>query len=89
MPQPLRWAQACSRVAGVSPWNIWIGSSGVWSLAAREKSEGVASADKKVPARKPRRGGEPHIGQALRSVWDETLGEQIPADMLDLLGKLN
>lgn len=64
-------------------------SSGVWSLAAREKSEGVASTDRKGPARKPRRGGEPHIGQALRSVWDETLGEQIPADMLDLLGKLN
>jgi hypothetical protein len=64
-------------------------SSGVWSLAAKEKNEGVASTDKKGAARKPRRNGESHIGQALRSVWDETLGEQVPADMLDLLGKLN
>ncbi|WP_192807714.1 NepR family anti-sigma factor [Sphingomonas sp. KC8] len=40
-------------------------------------------------AEKPRRRNASHIGQALRSAWDETLGEQVPSDMLDLLGKLN
>lgn len=31
---------------------------------------------------------EPQIGRALRSVYDQTVGEAIPAEMLDLLGKL-
>jgi len=35
-------------------------------------------------ARKP----EPQIGRALRSVYDNTVGEDIPAEMLELLGKL-
>lgn len=34
-------------------------------------------------------GVEPHIGRALRSVYDETVSEAIPAGMLDLLGKLD
>ena len=29
------------------------------------------------------------VGRALRSVYDETLREDIPDDFLDLLGKLN
>ena len=28
------------------------------------------------------------VGRALRTVYDETLREEIPADFLDLLGKL-
>lgn len=31
---------------------------------------------------------EPQIGRALRSVYDQTVGEAIPAEMLELLGKL-
>lgn len=38
---------------------------------------------------KSRRGSDSHLGQALRSAWDETLREQVPPDMLDLLGKLD
>lgn len=38
----------------------------------------------------PRKAGdEPHIGKALRSVYDETVSEAIPSDLLDLLGRLD
>ncbi|WP_332811677.1 NepR family anti-sigma factor [Sphingomonas sp.] len=30
----------------------------------------------------------PEVGRALRSVYDDTLNEKIPPDLLDLLGKL-
>ncbi|MCY7280398.1 MAG: hypothetical protein LH610_05785, partial [Sphingomonas bacterium] len=29
------------------------------------------------------------VGRALRSVYDTTLGERVPDDFLDLLGKLS
>lgn len=29
------------------------------------------------------------VGRALRSVYDQTLGERVPDDFLDLLGKLS
>ena len=29
------------------------------------------------------------VGKALRSVYDATLGERVPDDFLDLLGKLS
>lgn len=32
---------------------------------------------------------QPQIGRALRSVYDETVSEAIPSEMLDLLGKLD
>jgi hypothetical protein len=44
------------------------------------------------PARSPRRkkrGEGPEIGGALRSVYQQTVDEQIPPDLLDLLGKLS
>jgi hypothetical protein len=37
--------------------------------------------------RPPKRGSD--IGRALRSVYDETLRENVPDDFLDLLGKLS
>ena len=64
-------------------------------LAAKEKKERVANTGnalrqaEKLRSEKPRRRNDAHIGQALRSAWNETVGEQVPADMLDLLGKLN
>lgn len=41
-------------------------------------------------AAKPGEAGAPdsNVGQALRSVYDEAVGEDIPREMLDLLGKL-
>ena len=32
---------------------------------------------------------EPQIGEALRSVYDRTVSEAIPSEMLDLLGRLD
>ena len=43
----------------------------------RRKSDTAASA------------AEPQIGQALRSVYDRTVNEAIPSEMLDLLGRLD
>lgn len=34
------------------------------------------------------RGDEKDMGNALRSVYDETVNEEIPPEMLDLLSKL-
>jgi hypothetical protein len=38
---------------------------------------------------KPRGKRGADVGRALRSVYDETLREEVPDDFLDLLGKLN
>jgi hypothetical protein len=35
-----------------------------------------------------RRSGAPEVGSALRSVYQRTVNEDIPPEMLDLLGKL-
>jgi len=44
----------------------------------------------KTPARTRNRGQRTgDIGRALRSVYDETLREDVPDDFLNLLGKLN
>lgn len=37
---------------------------------------------------KKKRGAAPEVGSALRSAYQRTLDEQIPPEMLDLLGKL-
>lgn len=39
--------------------------------------------------RGPGAGSEPQIGRALRSVYDQTVGEAIPDEMLELLGRLH
>lgn len=46
----------------------------------------------KAPAAKPARrksGQSGDVGSALRSVYQRTVDEQIPPEMLDLLGKLD
>jgi hypothetical protein len=40
------------------------------------------------PARRRKRTETPEIGHALRSVYDKAVAEQVPKDLLDLLGKL-
>lgn len=57
-----------------------------------ERAEGEDSRDKgrntKV-ARKSKPSGRPaDLGRALRSVYDDTLREDIPSDLKDLLGRL-
>lgn len=43
----------------------------------------------KAPPRRKRRSDSPEIGGALRSVYQQTVDETIPPDLLDLLGKLD
>lgn len=45
-----------------------------------------ASAEKS--ARATKRAPVPEVGNALRSAYDQAVNEEIPAEMLDLLGKL-
>ena len=55
------------------------------------RRKGSASADGDTTAKsrsKERIGDAPELGSALRSVYDSTLNETIPPEMLDLLGKL-
>lgn len=48
----------------------------------KEKSSDEAKA-------KSRKGRDDSLGRALKSVYDETLREDIPDDLRDLLGKLD
>ena len=48
--------------------------------ASKPKPAGGVSARSKSPS---------DVGRALRSVYDTTLGERVPDDFLDLLGKLS
>jgi hypothetical protein len=51
----------------------------------------VPNAKRKVErkAAKPKGGAQDSsVGQALRSVYEKAIGEDIPQEMLDLLGKL-
>ena len=43
-----------------------------------------------MPTDKPKtkRGSTPEVGQALRAAYQRTIDEDIPTEMLDLLGKL-
>jgi hypothetical protein len=54
----------------------------------RKSRDAPDSETSRKPRAKTRKGDSPELGQALRSVYDRTLNEQIPPEMLDLLGKL-
>ncbi len=56
----------------------------------RRKSERAAAGEPSAgPQRKKKKGaGGSDIGTALRSAYQRTVEEQIPPDLLDLLGKL-
>jgi len=43
----------------------------------------------KSPSRKPAKSREGAIGDALRSVYQQTVSEDVPSEFLDLLGKLD
>ena len=47
------------------------------------------SSGERTPAPRPRgRTGAPGVGNALREAYQEALREEVPPEMLDLLGKL-
>ncbi len=58
--------------------------SGTSKANGRRSQHGSRSADKKD--RKERAGT---VGRALRTVYDDTLREEVPKDFLDLLRKLD
>ena len=41
-----------------------------------------------TPRRRKKRGTTPEVGQALRAAYQQAVSEDIPPEMLDLLGKL-
>lgn len=49
---------------------------------------GEAGKGDKVAAKKKSSGRPADVGRALRSVYDDTLREDIPSDLKDLLGRL-
>ncbi|WP_395000229.1 NepR family anti-sigma factor [Sphingomonas sp.] len=55
--------------------------------AGEDKSQGGEKGTKVAPNKKPPRRST-DVGRALRSVYDDTLREDIPADLKDLLGRL-
>ncbi len=65
---------------------------------AREKDGGrrdipdrnAETEDISIPRPKPKkkRADSPEVGNALRSIYQRTIDEDIPPDLLDLLGKL-
>lgn len=57
--------------------------------AATPEKAGDARAAKRRNSGRPLSEGEPQIGLALRSVYDRTVSEAIPSDLLDLLGRLD
>ncbi|HEX8402162.1 MAG TPA: NepR family anti-sigma factor [Allosphingosinicella sp.] len=56
----------------------------------RLKADPVADEDivPEKPTRRKKRPDSPELGTALRSVYQRTVDEDIPSDLLDLLGKL-
>lgn len=55
----------------------------------RRKSDHIPEPDQAAPPRiRKRRGSSPEVGQALRAAYEQAVKEDIPPEMLDLLGKL-
>ena len=67
---------------------------GVERLSGSKKGENRKAGNDRVPAKavardqKKKKATGGSISRALRSVYDDTLREDVPADFLDLLGKL-
>ena len=55
----------------------------------RSDSSGETDSPPAKGTRKKKRNDGPEVGSALRSVYQQTVDEQIPPDLLDLLGKLS
>jgi len=65
-----------------------LGREGYRDLAFEdEKGGGARKAEADTKAGK-KNGEKPEVGQALRSAYQQTVNEDIPPEMLDLLGKL-
>lgn len=54
----------------------------------RRGSAPPPSGPRGAPNSRRKRGASPELGHALRAAYQRTIDEQIPPEMLDLLGKL-
>jgi hypothetical protein len=54
----------------------------------RKADNDFASTQAEAPRPRKKKGGTGEYGDALRSVYQRTINEDIPPEMLDLLGKL-
>jgi hypothetical protein len=54
----------------------------------KSSSDDEAEANSEKSARPKKRPHIPEVGNALRSAYEQAVNEDIPAEMLDLLGKL-
>lgn len=76
-------------VKTISPAAHYEATKGTGGLALDNQDKKAGNSD--TPRRKPRSGKPPQqgtLGNALRSVYQQTVNEEIPPDLLDLLGKL-
>jgi len=62
--------------------------SGTEKAGPRRVDDLDESSSGSAKKRKKRGAGPADLGQALRSVYDETVRESVPDDFMDLLGKL-
>jgi hypothetical protein len=84
--------------AGVSPVEVsgcGAGREGIWNLSfendkdRRRKSDHAHQVESdEAPRARKKRGTTPEVGQALRAAYQQAVSEDIPPEMLDLLGKL-
>jgi hypothetical protein len=62
-------------------------------LSAKKRSESDGAADvsrsKRSSDKNARRQRSSDLGRALRSIYDDTLRESVPDDLLNLIGKLS
>ena len=62
---------------------------GAYGLTADKKSRTAARDKAQAAGKRGSRGADPHVADALRSAYEEAIREDVPAEFLDLLGKLN
>ncbi len=58
-------------------------------MGAKEDRKGPPHVPAKRKPAQPDDVAGGNVGSALRTVYDQTVGEDIPSEMLDLLGKLS
>lgn len=56
---------------------------------ATDSDDGRIASPPAAPARRKGKSDERDVGSALRSAYQKTVDEDVPDDLLDLLGKLN
>ena len=58
-------------------------------MSLNDEKDSLRRTDKSSPARPRKTTSQNDFGTALRSIYERTIGEDVPAEMLDLLNKLD